>query len=49
MDKDKIVMCEDVCGNGGIAPPFLTLALDEGHFHAPTALHLGQEPLVPIG
>jgi hypothetical protein len=35
--------------SGGIAPLFLTTALDEGQFHATAALLPGQEPAVPIG
>jgi hypothetical protein len=34
--------------NGGVAPPFMTLALDRGKFHASTDLLPGKEPPVPI-
>jgi hypothetical protein len=35
--------------SGGIAPPFLTSALDgSSQLHAPGALPPGKEPLVPI-
>jgi hypothetical protein len=39
----KVLCNEDISGNGGIAPPFLTLALDRvstvsGEIHAPAAL-----------
>jgi hypothetical protein len=36
---------EDVWGSEGIAPPFLTSALDgSGELHTPAALPLGEEP-----
>jgi hypothetical protein len=40
----------DVCGNGGIAPTFLTSALDaSGQLDAPATLPPAKEPQVPIG
>jgi hypothetical protein len=36
-------------GSGGIAPPFLTSALDEGQLHALAYVPPGEEPPVLIG
>jgi hypothetical protein len=35
-------------GSGGIAPPFLTLALDGGQLHASVALPPGKQPPYPL-
>jgi hypothetical protein len=46
--KVKLSRHEDASGSGGVAPPFLTLALDEGEWSTPVALRPGKEPLVLI-
>jgi hypothetical protein len=57
MCKTKLSICfinqalchEDIWDSGGIAPPFMTSALDRvsGQLHALAALPMGKEPVVP--